>query len=103
MAAHYRKWPRIVELCAEPPSNGLMEKRGGALVDMDRSALQSRMRVYLDRRLDWGAYVLQSQVLTQPQARFDPEKAREKLLRAEQFQDSRTVRYAVRPLDTRWC
>ena len=103
VAAHYRKWPRIVELCAEPPSNGLMEKRGGALVDMDRSALQSRMRVYLDRRLDWGAYVLQSQVLTQPQARFDPEKAREKLLRAEQFQDSRTVRYAVRPLDTRWC
>ena len=43
----YRAWPRIVDLCAEPPSNGLMEKRGGALIDISRSALEGRMRSYL--------------------------------------------------------
>ena len=48
VAAQYLAWPRLVDLCAEPPSNGLMEKRGGALIDMDRLALERRMRQYFD-------------------------------------------------------
>jgi hypothetical protein len=40
----YASWPAITELAAVPPINGLMEKRGGALIDMDRDALEGRMR-----------------------------------------------------------
>ena len=47
----YGEWPKLIELCAESPSNGLMEKRGGAFIDMDRAALETRMRSYHDK--DW--------------------------------------------------
>jgi hypothetical protein len=48
VAAHYTEWPRLIDLCEVAPSNGLMEKRGGALIDIDRDALESRMRDYFD-------------------------------------------------------
>ena len=35
VAAHYRAWPRMPDL-AQEASNGLMEKRSGALIDIDR-------------------------------------------------------------------
>ena len=38
VAAHYNRWPKVVDLCEVAPSNGLMEKRGGALIDV-RSGL----------------------------------------------------------------
>jgi hypothetical protein len=37
----YLKWPLLTELCSASPQNALMEKRGGALFDMDREALES--------------------------------------------------------------
>ncbi len=98
----YNEWPKIVDLCAEPPSNGLMEKRGGALIDMDRSALESRMRLYHDKGLDWDAYRLVSSTLTGSWAGFDPKKARARAV-DDGFHSNHIVRYAVRPFDTRWC
>ena len=56
VAAHYAQWPRLLDFCALPPSNGLMEKRGGALIDIDRQALEARMRDYFDRKLSWEEY-----------------------------------------------
>ena len=35
----YAAWPKIIT-CAKSPSNGLMEKRGGALIDVERDALK---------------------------------------------------------------
>ena len=99
----YRNWPRIIDLCAESPSNGLMEKRGGALIDIDQNALEQRMRAYFNSELSWEAYRLATNVLTQDRARFDAAKARAKAIEAEQFQENRLVRYALRPFDTRWC
>jgi hypothetical protein len=49
----YKTWPRLVELCAVSPMNGLMEKRGGALIDIDKGALEHRMRNYYDPNVDW--------------------------------------------------
>jgi hypothetical protein len=37
VATHYLEWPKLVQLCAEPPSNGLMEKRGGRSGEWRRS------------------------------------------------------------------
>ncbi len=100
--AIYASWPKIVELCDGLPSNGLMEKRGGALIDIDREKLEERMRLYHDKSLDWDAYRLASSTLTGDWARFDARKARARALDAG-FRNEQIVRYAVRPFDTRWC
>ena len=38
VSSQYLAWPKLTDLCKEPPSNGLMEKRGGALIDIDKSS-----------------------------------------------------------------
>ncbi|MBO1347249.1 MAG: N-6 DNA methylase [Hormoscilla sp. GUM202] len=99
----YYEWPKLTEFCALAPSNGLMEKRGGALIDIDRDALEQRMRAYLDPELSWDNYAALNYGLVKDQARFDPKVARRKLLLAEQFDRLRLKRYALRPFDIRWC
>ena len=102
VSAAYSGWPKITELCAESPSNGLMEKRGGALIDIDHEKLEERMRLYHDKNLDWDAYRLACSTLTGDWAGFDARKLRARALAAG-FRKAQIVRYAVRPFDTRWC
>jgi hypothetical protein len=99
----YQRWPKLTELCAVAPSNGLMEKRGGALISIDRDALAARLQHYFDPKLDWEAYRWLHKELTEPQARFEPQAARKKALSLESYEATRLVRYAVRPFDARWC
>jgi len=103
VAAHYLAWPRVTDLCAEPPSNGLMEKRGGALIDIDKEPLERRMRRYYDSTVEWEALVALDTGLTKKAARFDPKRGRRKVLAAEQFSDENLRGYALRPFDHRWC
>jgi hypothetical protein len=103
VAAHYTAWPKIVDLSALPPSNGLMEKRGGALIDIDRVSLEGRMRAYFDSELSWDEYRSRQTALTQNAARCNAKEARAKALAAESFDIERLRRYAVRPFETRWC
>lgn len=103
VAESYLEWPKVTELCAVAPSNGLMEKRGGALIDTDPDALARRMKAYFNRKLDWDEYKERGYGLTKKQAAFDPKQARARALAAEQFDAERIVRYAVRPFDTRYC
>ncbi len=99
----YQEWPRVVDLCAVPPGNGLMEKRGGSLIDIDSNSLRSRMEAYFDPELDWEDYKSAHHALTQPQAGFKPKAARAKALAAEGLDEKRIVRYALRPFDVQWC
>ncbi len=99
----YLKWPRVTELCATPPSNGLMEKRGGALMDSDRKALEARMRRYFDPSVDWAYLVSSGHPLTQDAARYPARDARIKVLKVEAFEETRLRRYTLRPFDCRWC
>ncbi|HEX7570165.1 MAG TPA: type ISP restriction/modification enzyme, partial [Verrucomicrobiae bacterium] len=99
----YHGWPRLTELCAEAPSNGLMEKRAGALIDIDRVALEKRMRDYYDPNVSWDELKALKTGLTEDAARFDAKKAREKVTDAEDFQPDHLRRYALRPFDTRFC
>jgi hypothetical protein len=103
VAGHYREWPKLVDLCANPPNNGLMEKRGGALMDIDRAALEHRMRLYYDLDVEWGELKAQGTGLTKNAARFDAQKAREKVLKSESFNPDYLLRYSLRPFDNRWC
>lgn len=103
VAAHYTRWPRMTELCEVAPSNGLMEKRGGALVDIDRDRLAARMRDYFDAALPWEEYKARHKGLAKNAARFKAHDARKKAYKTEEFDARRLRRYAVRPFDTRWC
>jgi hypothetical protein len=103
VASRYLDWPKIVDLCAEAPSNGTMEKRAGALIDFDRAALEKRMRNYYDPKVPWEKLKTLGTGLTEDAARFNAKKAREKVTSAEGFQPKNLLRYCLRPLDTRWC
>ncbi|MGA2034669.1 MAG: type ISP restriction/modification enzyme [Thermoguttaceae bacterium] len=103
VAAQYAGWPKIVDLSGIAPSNGLMEKRGGALIDIDRDALESRMRDYFDADLSWDDYKTRQTALTEDAARCNAKEARTKAIRAEHFDSDRLRRYTLRPLETRWC
>ena len=98
----YLSWPKLTELCSDPPINGLMEKRGGALIDIDRDDLEKRMRTYYDTRVEWDSLKAMGAMLTSDAARFDARNARSKLLAAETFDHGRIRRYALRPFDHRW-
>ena len=103
ISAVYQGWPSVLDLCAEPPTNGLMEKRGGGLIDIDRDALEQRMRAYFDPAVTWAELEALNGGLTSDAALYDARKIRNKLLATEQFDPERLRRYAVRPFDTRWC
>lgn len=103
VAAHYNQWPKMPDLCEVSPSNGLMEKRGGALIDIDRDALEARMRDYFNADLSWEEYKARQTALTKDAAGFIPDKARQKAIAAESFDADRLRRYALRPFETRWC
>ncbi|HYG10403.1 MAG TPA: type ISP restriction/modification enzyme, partial [Pyrinomonadaceae bacterium] len=103
IATHYQEWPRLIDLVAKSPSNGLMEKRGGALIDIDRNALERRMRMYYNPSTDWEALSKLDTGLTKDAARFDAKITRDKVRNAESFTPDHLRRYALRPFDTRWC
>lgn len=102
-SAGYLSWPKVTDLCAIPPFNGLMEKRGGALFDIDQSQLVERMRDYFNPDLDWDEYRMAHRALTEPQAGFCPKEVRKKALGEDIYHEDQVVRYSLRPLDQRWC
>lgn len=102
VGSEYLSWPKITELSGGPLFQGLDEGRANNLIDIDRSALEARMRSYHDKNLDWETYVLSHTTLTGEWARFDARKARARALDAS-FRPDQVVRYTIRPFDTRWC
>jgi predicted helicase len=97
----YTMWPLLTELCEIAPINGLMEKRGGALIDIDKGRLIRRMSHYLNKNLPNELLLNDFPSLLNDAARYDAKATRLKVLAIESFQGSRVVRYAVRPFDTR--
>ena len=99
----YLGWPKLSDLCSADPVNGLMEKRGGALIDDSRNALAERMRRYFDSRVSFDDLAKEGHPLTTDAARYDARKARDKAQLNEGFKPDQIVRYALRPYDNRWC
>ena len=99
----YLAWPQLVELCSEPPINGLQEMRKGALMHLNRPALEERMRAYFDPSVDWNTLRHLASGLTRDAGRFDAVAARKRLQDIDAFDPAGIVRYALYPLDFRWC
>jgi hypothetical protein len=101
--SHYLDWPVLVDLCAVAPSNGLMEKRQGALMSVNRRDLEDRMRAYYDPDVAWDALKAMGTGLTKDAARFQGGKTRDRVLSAERYNPDQLRRYSLRPFDNVWC
>jgi len=102
VAAHYLSWPTLADLSSVTPINGLMEKRGGALIDVNADVLAARIENYLDSTVSWTSLQAIQHPLVNDASRFEAVKARVKLLSGPTYDDKRIVRYAVRPFDIRY-
>ncbi len=102
VAQHYLSWPKLVDLCAQPPSPGLLEGRKGALIAFDKGELARRMQIYYDSALDWSTFKTMNTGLATNGARFAAKEARVKVLAAESYNPDHLIRYVLRPFDTRW-
>ena len=102
--ADYASWAAIPELAAVSPLPGLLEKRGGALFDFDRGALEHRMRLYFDPDQSMEAVRSVAPGLATKMDLKDPETIRKRALhlKGERFETSRLVRFAIRPFDFGW-
>jgi hypothetical protein len=99
----YAKWPFVVELADAEPISGLAEMRQGALMAHERELLQERMEKYLDTKVDWAAFAAEGTALSRAAGRFDPISTRTRLQTSEPFDETHLRRYALYPLDDRWC
>lgn len=90
-------------LAAQLPLPGVEECRAGALFDIDRNALEIRIKLYFDpsKTTDDLKTILPG--LFRKGTGFNPASARNKLISSELFGVDNIVRYAARPFDTRWC
>ncbi len=99
----YLEWPKLTDLCAIDPFQGLDEDRGFELIDIDKDKLITRMQAYFNKATKWDDLKLICKRLTQDSAMFIAEKAREKVTSEEKFLSERILKYDLRILDKRWC
>ena len=102
VATAYGHWPTVKELAGEAPINGLMEKRGGALIDIAKAALESRMQAYFDKSFSNEDVQQICKALLANAARYDAKNTRQKLLANETFDQQQLIRYSTRPFDIRY-
>jgi len=101
-APEYQSWPSVAELTCEPPSLGLLEKRGGAMIDIERAALVDRMGLYFDGTRTLEDLPESLQGLKSNWARFNAAKTRNKVLSKRAFEEAKVRRMVVRPMDVQW-
>jgi hypothetical protein len=98
----FLSWPGIDELGSFRPSLGILENRKDAVIDINRSLLENRMKIYYDPKVDWDELRQLEAGLTQDFAAFDAKKTRTKVLEKETFNVNSVRRALVRPMDTRY-
>jgi len=97
---HYLAWPLLPDLL--PASfPGVKTSRDDALVDIDRAALEQRMRRYCDPNVSDEEMRRIAPSLVQDAARFDYKQTRA-TLQKRGFRPENIARYAYRPFDIRW-
>ena len=94
-------WPALPDLL--PVSfSGVNTARDGFLVDIDLDRLTGRVTEYFNADLSHGEIARRHPIAMREIRRFDPNSARDVLLRRGGPVDSGFVRYAYRPFDDRW-
>jgi hypothetical protein len=99
----YLNWPSVDDIANVPPMAGFLEARRGALVGIDREALEVRMKAFYDSSVDWDELDQLKTSLTQDFSDYRSKAVRAKVLREELYDPSKIRRYTVRPFDNQWC
>ena len=103
VASHYTAWPKLIDLCGEPPLQGMDEDRANALIDISQEKLTSSMKSYYSKEVDWKEFAALGTGLSRESAGFKPTQTREKAQKEEEFNPRNLRRYLFRPFDSRWC
>ena len=99
---YYASWPRVVDLAIAEPSLGLLEKRGGTMVDSDQANLLRRMVDYVNPDVGLDELGEDLAGLKREWAAFDPGVARSRVLATSPNVHKQIRRYLVRPFDLQW-
>jgi len=98
----FEAWPALDEMF--PASfQGVNHNRGleGGIIDTDRAVLEQRMRAYFAARTFSAARAV-SEEISAPRARYDPERAWNRLKADGHFKDSAVRRFLTFPFDQRY-
>ncbi|HLA64032.1 MAG TPA: type ISP restriction/modification enzyme [Rhodothermales bacterium] len=100
VTADYLRWPNLPDLF---PTHfpGIQTARDEALVDVDASRLESRMRTYFDPETSDSDAARATPVLLKKTKRFDPLKTR-RILKESGYETGYIIPYLYRPFDIRW-
>jgi hypothetical protein len=99
--AHYLTWPTALDLCMVPPLNGPVERRGNALISLDKAKLEI-VRDYLNPSNSDDQVRALAPRLMRSSGEFKAEAARKQLLkRAVQYDSKKVARYPFKPFDVR--
>lgn len=99
----YQSWAKLSDLCAISPFNGPVERRGFALISVDRQVLFQRMASYFDKSIADDEIRKLHPKLMMDGNRIVGQDARRKILSAFTFEPRKISRYPLKPLDMRWC
>ena len=100
--AAYLSWPSIKDLPGAGHVTGVVERRGGALFDIDRDALEDRVRVYLDESVSGDDFRKMNHPMNIERDHYDAQETRERALGTEFYDPENMVRYLTAPFDVRW-
>lgn len=92
----YLSWPLLIEMCIDQPLVGMEECRNSALIDINRTALEDRIKKYYDPDVS----IEEIKTVNQGLARSP--NIRLKALDEEKFESNNIEHYTVRPFDIRW-
>ncbi|MBI5696547.1 MAG: DNA methyltransferase, partial [Nitrospirae bacterium] len=99
----YKEWPKIIDLCAHEPYNGPVERRGMALISMDKDSLANRILAYFDAAISDDEIKKIHPSLMMTSNRIVGPDARTKIQHDFIYDESRIVHYPFKPMDVRWC
>ena len=103
VSSEYEAWPALPDLALKPPYNGPVERRGNALISLQREPLIERIRAYFDASVSDEEVAAFHASLMMTGNRIEGPKARAKIQQEHVFDEARVVRYPFKPLDIRWC
>lgn len=103
IATNYSTWLAITDFSNIPPFNGPVERRGMALIDVEREVLVDRFKKYFDLSISDEEIGKLHPKLMMNGNRINGSLARKKILREHSFSSSSIVSYPFKPFDIRTC
>jgi len=101
-SAGYATWPALDTLAKTAPFPGLLEKRGGGLVSMDKATLVAKMRAYLDPAHSFEQARVANPALATDRARYPARATRQTALETVGFVKGNVLRFCTAAFDMRW-